>query len=144
MPAVDQALVDRAECPSDTSGEAAGTDAADRMTSALCPSPRGETMRLSNAFRISAAVVLAASATALAQSDDKAGRAAPPPARVGNIYDHKAHQPTEADVPRTAGSGSSQQQVEKEVQDLLRQTDELDKQAEERERIAPAGRPGTR
>ena len=101
-------------------------------------------MRLPNASCIIAATVLAASATALAQSDDKADRAAPPPARVGNIYGHKAHQPTEADVPRTAGSGSSQQQVEKEVQDLLRQTDELDKQEDEREHVAPAGRPGTR
>jgi hypothetical protein len=101
-------------------------------------------MRSSHASCIIAAVVLAASATALAQSDDNAGRAAPPPAREGNVYGHKAHQPTEADVPPAARAGSSQQQVEQEVQDLLRQTDELDKQADERERAAPAGRPGTR
>ena len=102
-------------------------------------------MRFSHASSIVAAIVLAASATALAQSDDTSrGRAQPVPTRSGNIYDHKAHQPTEADVPPAAGSGSSQQQVEKEVQDLLRQTDELDRQSDERERIAPAGRPGTR
>jgi hypothetical protein len=78
---------------------------------------------------------LAASAPALAQSDDTSGRAAPPPARVGNIYDHKAHQPTESDVP--AAAAGNKQQVEKEVQKLLQQTDELDKQSEQQEQLAP-------
>jgi hypothetical protein len=78
---------------------------------------------------------LAASAPALAQNDDASRGAAPPPARVGNIYDHKAHQPTESDVP--AAAAGNKQQVEKEVQDLLRQTDDLDKQSEHQEQLAP-------
>jgi hypothetical protein len=106
---------------------------------ALAVRPKGETMRLSHVACIMTAVILAAIAPALAQSDDAAGLAASPPARAANIYDHKDHQPTERDVPPAARAAASQRQVETEVQALLRQTDELDKQSEQRERLAPAG-----
>ena len=88
--------------------------------------------------------MLAAAAPALAQNGDSAGATPPPPPRAGNIYDHKAHQPTGSDLPASARAGSSQRQVEQEVQELLRQTDELDKQADERARQAPAGRSAPR
>ena len=90
------------------------------------------------------AIAVAAPALALAQSDDSAGRAAPPAARAGNIYDHKVHQPTESELPASARAGSSRRQVEEEVQQLLRQTDELDKQSNERARRAPSGSSGPR
>lgn len=85
-------------------------------------------------------LVLAASSSALAQRAPAPADTTPPPARAGNIYDHKAHQPMESDLPPAARSGSSQSQVEKEVQELLRQTDELDRQSEQRARPAPAPR----
>ena len=62
-----------------------------------------------------------------------------PPAREGNIYDHKDHQPTQADIDRAqAAAGvhspapAPDSNVEKDVEELLRQTDALDKQTEER------------
>src|SRR5258708_13353733 len=80
------------------------------------------------------ALVLAASSPALAQSVPPAGGGAAPPAREGNIYDHKDHQPTEADVAGTASpSPGAKGQVEDEVKALLQQTDRLDKPAEQQD-----------
>ena len=69
-------------------------------------------------------IALAAISPALAQTDQ--GDATP---REGNIYDHKAHQPTAADV-CTGGTQPDKncpsevtRQVEDEVQKLLRETD---------------------
>jgi hypothetical protein len=84
-------------------------------------------------------LVLAAAAPALAQSDHTARPTAPPPARIGNIYDHKAHQPTESDAGAAPSAAGNKQQVEEEVQELLRQTDRLDRQSEQQEQLAPAG-----
>jgi hypothetical protein len=70
-------------------------------------------------------VALAAVFPAFAQSPQ--GYA---PAREGNIYDHKAHQPTAGDVCTEAAAASincqseaSRSQVDEEVQKLLRETD---------------------
>ena len=95
-------------------------------------------MRLSPASSIVLALALTAS-PALAQSNPYPGPTAPPPARVGNIYDHKHHQPTESDAGAAERAGSSKQQVEQEVQELLQQTDRLDRQSEQLEQPAPAG-----
>ena len=58
--------------------------------------------------------------------------------REGNTYDHRDHQPTEAEISaaeQAAGklppSSPSTTEVEKEVHDLLKQADTLDKQSEE-------------
>jgi hypothetical protein len=95
---------------------------------------------------IAAALVLTASSLALAQSAPTSGGLAAPPAREGNIYDHKDHQPTEAEVraaERAAGTASpssgTKQQVEDEVRELLQQTDRLDKQSEQQEQDYPSG-----
>jgi hypothetical protein len=95
-------------------------------------------MRLPRVSRIAAAMVLVASAPALAQSDNS-DRAAPP--RAGNIYDHKAPQPTASDVRPAASPAGNRQQVEKEVQELLRQTDKLDKQSQPQKQPAPGAPP---
>jgi hypothetical protein len=62
------------------------------------------------------------------------------PAREANIYDHRDHQPTEAEVgaaEAAAGirepSSASRADVEKDVEDLLNQADRLDQQAEEQD-----------
>src|SRR6266436_4675567 len=47
---------------------------------------------------IIAAIVLSGISSALAQNDYTRGGPAAPAARVGNIYDHQRHQPTERDV----------------------------------------------
>jgi hypothetical protein len=85
-----------------------------------------------------AALVLAASSPALAQSAPAPDAGAMPPAREGNIYDHRDHQPTQAEIDRAeaaAGIGApsreSQKQVEKEVRALEKRTDELDKASDE-------------
>jgi hypothetical protein len=62
------------------------------------------------------------------------------PLREGNVYDHQSHQPTQAEV-RAARQGAgitspssddaSVGEVEDEVRELLRQTDQLDKQSEQ-------------
>jgi len=61
------------------------------------------------------------------------------PARIGNVYDHQDHQPTQAEE-AAAGiappSSSTKREVEKEVEELLQQTDRLDKQADELEQNA--------
>ena len=54
-------------------------------------------------------------------------------AREGNIYDHKDHQPTAADVGATLPSPASTVKVEQEIQHLLRQAAVLDRQSEEQD-----------
>src|SRR5260221_7233575 len=88
----------------------------------------------STTLPIAIALVLAASSPALAQSVPPAGGGAAPPAREGNIYDHKDHQPTEADV---AGTASPSPGAKRQVGDVgkapVQQTGRLDK---------PSGTPG--
>jgi hypothetical protein len=61
------------------------------------------------------------------------------PAREGNIYDHRDHQPREAEVGAAeadAGIGqpsASTADVEKEVEDLLKEGERLDRQSEEQD-----------
>jgi hypothetical protein len=87
---------------------------------------------------IAIALVLAASSPAFAQSDPTPGAGAAP--REGNIYDHRDHQPTEADVTGTASpSSGAKRQVEDEVKALLQQTDKLDKQSEQQDQDYPSG-----
>ncbi len=66
--------------------------------------------------------------------------------REGNIYDHRDHQPTAADdaAAGVAPPGVSEDEVQKEVQDLLQQTDRLDEQSEQYDRELPARSPGER
>ena len=80
-----------------------------------------------------AGLVLANPAPVLAQAEPVL-----PPAREGNIYDHKDHQPTKADIDRAQAAAGVHPQssvpdsnVEKDVEELLKQTDAPDKQAEE-------------
>jgi hypothetical protein len=94
-------------------------------------------MRRSQASCIIVALALAASSPALAQSDHTPRPTAPPPAREGNIYDHKDHQPTERDVGTAESAAGDKQQVEEEVRKLLQQTDRLDEQSEQRQRLPP-------
>lgn len=81
-----------------------------------------------------AALLLIASAPLEAQT------AAPPAlsrdvaAREGNIYDHRDHQPTAADVGAAPPSRAGAEAADQEVQSLLRQTDVLDRQSEEQHR----------
>lgn len=85
-----------------------------------------------------AAFLLSTSLPALAQNAPSFGA---PPARIANIYDWKDHQPTQQDVeaaravaglPRSSlNRGQTVNQVEKEVQALLKQTDELDRRSNE-------------
>jgi hypothetical protein len=58
-----------------------------------------------------------------------------PAGREGNIYDFHEHQPTEADP-----SAATTKQVESEVQNLLKQTDELDRTFDNREGRDPSRR----
>lgn len=60
--------------------------------------------------------------------------------REGNTYDHRDHQPTEGEINaarEAAGKlpppSPSTAEVEKEVHDLLKQADTLDKQSEEQD-----------
>jgi hypothetical protein len=87
---------------------------------------------------ISTAAFLLSTLPALAQNAPSFGA---PPARIANIYDWKDHQPTQQDIdaaraaaglPRSSlNRGQTFNQVEKEVQALLKQTDELDRRANE-------------
>src|SRR5260221_14675925 len=89
---------------------------------------------------IAIALVLAASSPALAQSVPPAGGGAAPPAREGNIYDHKNHQPTEADVAGTTSpSPGAKGQVGDEVKALFQQTTKLDKPARPQAQDYPNG-----
>jgi hypothetical protein len=82
-----------------------------------------------------AALLLAAAPPALAQN-----AAAPdttPPAREGNTYDHRDHQPTQAEIDRAAAAAGvrppsqNPEPVEDEVKALLKQTDEVDQRSAE-------------
>ena len=106
--------------------------------------------RGSRCLAISAGVLLAASSPALAQSPPAPQQAAPIDApavpREGDIYGHKEHQPTEAGIGEKEGpsgvdspSAASRQEVDKEVDQLLRQTDELDEGAKREGEDYPAG-----
>jgi hypothetical protein len=66
--------------------------------------------------------------------------------REGNIYDHRAHQPTAADdaAAGLAPLGVGGEDVQKEVQDLLQQTDQLDELSERHGRELPASSSGER
>ncbi|HUC67267.1 MAG TPA: hypothetical protein VMA53_17635 [Stellaceae bacterium] len=85
-----------------------------------------------------AAFLLSASLPALAQNAPSFGA---PPARIANIYGWKDHQPTQQDVddaraaaglPRSSlNRGQTVNQVETEVQALLKQTDALDRRSAE-------------
>jgi hypothetical protein len=90
-----------------------------------------------------AAFALAGAANALAQAERPSAGTTTAPARVGNIYDYKAHQPNEADIcggkrgtSVNCPSASEKQQVEEEVQRLLRQSG-ADVQAKQRELKTP-------
>ena len=105
--------------------------------------PPRRARRLTAPIRLAIAIGLLAASlpAALAQSDDAV---AP---REGDIYGHVKHQPTEADIERAGGAGgintpsdANKNAVEQSVDDLLRQTDELDKAMEERLNAEPAGR----
>jgi hypothetical protein len=80
---------------------------------------------------------------ALAQNSGRDARSVAPidggraPARIGNVYDHRQHQPTqaqEAALGIAPTSPSNRRRVEQEVEELLRETDRLDKEAEQLER----------
>jgi hypothetical protein len=85
-----------------------------------------------------AAFLLSIPLPALAQNAPSFGA---PPARIANIYNWKDHQPTQQDVdaaktaaglPRLSlNRGQTVDQVEKEVQALLKQTDELDRRSDD-------------
>jgi len=83
-------------------------------------------------------IVLAASSSIMAQTDPAPVDGAIPPPREGNTYDHKDHQPTEAEVSRAEAAAGSRPlsvnaaHVEKGVEEFLRQMDKLDEQSEER------------
>ncbi len=83
-----------------------------------------------------AALLLAAGSPALAQNAAVPGTT--PPAREGNIYDHRDHQPTQAQIDSAAAAAgvrappsANPGPVEDEVKALLKQTDELDKRSDE-------------
>ena len=94
---------------------------------------------------LTAAWLLMTSAPAFAQT---AGPLSGPAVatREGNIYDHRAHQPTAADdaAAGLAPLGVGQEDVQKEVEDLLRQTDQLDELSEQHGRELPASSRGER
>jgi hypothetical protein len=84
------------------------------------------------AVAIALALILAESSLALAQSNLPPGGAATA-TREGNIWDHRDHQPTEAEVraaEKAAGiapiPGGTKQQVEEQVKQFLQQLDSQD------------------
>ena len=92
-----------------------------------------------------AALVFAVAAPAAAQTAPVDVEHASP-TREGNVFDHRDHQPTEAQVDRAEGSSginspspTTEHQVEEGVDKLLRQTDELDQDATAQGRNYPAG-----
>ncbi len=72
--------------------------------------------------------------TAFSQSRDEV------PARIGTTYDHERHQPTASDTATTRKSGDvdaqSRVSVQQEVEELLRQTDEINASLEKQQRSA--------
>lgn len=91
-----------------------------------------------------AGLVLASSAVLGQTSSSSPGRAMPP-AREGNIYGGKDHQPTEADVSGAGAGGidssspASKAEVEQGVEQLLEQTNIEDENAERRLDDSPSG-----
>ena len=88
--------------------------------------------RKAQALALTAAATLLLTSTTFAQTDR-----AQAPARVGNIYNYQDHQPTQSELEASgipAPSARTEQQVEKEIQELLRETDRQDRKAEESER----------
>ena len=98
------------------------------------------------AIAVAAGLVLTTSPLALAQSTVNPGAGNGPQGREGNVYNHQAHQPTEAGVnaaERNAGvapaPSGAEHEVEGEVNQLLQQTQRLDRQSEEDERGVGSG-----
>jgi hypothetical protein len=98
---------------------------------------------LSVNLAIAAAAPLLLTTPALAQNSDRDARSVAPidggrtPARRGNVYDHRQHQPTQAQEEALGiapTSPSNRRRVEREVEEFLRETDRLDKEAEHLER----------
>jgi hypothetical protein len=88
--------------------------------------------RKAQGLALTMAATLLLTSTTFAQTDR-----AQTPARSGNIYDHVDHQPTQVELEAAgiaARTPSTEQQVEKEIQELLQETDRQDKKAEESER----------
>jgi hypothetical protein len=85
-----------------------------------------------------AALLFSVSLPAFGQNAPSLGA---PPERIANIYDWKDHQPTQQDVdtaraaaglPRSSlNRGQTVNQVENEIQALLKQTDELDRRSDD-------------
>ncbi len=94
--------------------------------------PRGKGMLAAAVFLVGAVV-----APGFAQSPDRV------PDRVGNIWDHQSHQPTQADVgtARRPGTVDSVKptEVQKDVDDLLRQTDEINSRLDQLEKGSAGG-----
>jgi hypothetical protein len=100
---------------------------------------------------LASGLLLAGFSAAAAQGSSAAQEQAAPadrstvPTREGNIYGHEEHQPTAAEVEKAGGldapSAGNEEQVEKNVNDLLRQTNEMDKAADEQAKDFPAGPP---
>jgi hypothetical protein len=78
-------------------------------------------MRRSSELRVPLAPLLAA-LLLLSEPGFALAQQSTPPAREGDIYDFKDHQPTEAAPP-----ADTSKQVDEEVKALLRQSDELDR-----------------
>jgi hypothetical protein len=85
-----------------------------------------------------AGLVLSASSPILAQTSPAPVHGPISSAREGNIYDHQDHQPTEAEVSGAEAAAGIHPQssvattdVEKDVEELLKQIDELDKRSDE-------------
>lgn len=96
-------------------------------TSTRVPILRGKKALLG----IVAGIFLAAYSPVPAHANSVPAGAATP--REGNTYDHKDHQPTEADISGAVQPPSAvTTEVNKEVQDLLGQANRLDKDSEER------------
>jgi len=97
-----------------------------------------------HALAFAAAFLFMTAATALAQNAGTVDGGAVPP-RNGNVYDHRNHQPTQAEdaaggiAPPSAGGA---EQVEQEVKELLQQTDILDRESEQHERGLSPGSAG--
>jgi hypothetical protein len=97
---------------------------------------------LSVNLAIVAAAPLLLTTPALGQNSGRDARSVPPidggraPARIGNVYDHRQHQPTQAQEEALGiapTSPSNKRLVEREVEELLREIDRLDKQSGQRE-----------
>ena len=94
---------------------------------------------------MAAGLLLASLSPAAAQTTPAAGPDAAP-AREGNVYDHRDHQPTASEVHRAEGlsgsetpSAATDKEVERGVEDLLRQTDKMDEAAEKQGQGFPPG-----